>query len=221
MIRTAITVTALAAGALTLAACAGILGRATTEEPSFSVIDRIGRSVEVRQYPPLVAAEVTVPAGRDARDRAFRLLFAYIGGGNRPARDIAMTTPVEVAEGRRIAMTAPVETREEPETLVMRFFLPAAIDPDAAPEPTDERVRLVRLPARPMAVLRFSGARGPDVLDTRQRLLVATVDGSADWSVAGPATAYLYDPPWTPSPLRRNEVAVPVVANTPEAAEAR
>lgn len=220
MIRTAITVTALAAGAMALTACALFQGRASVEQPSYAVVDRIGRSVEVRQYPALVAAEVSVPAGRGARDRAFRVLFDYIRGNNRPAQSIAMTTPVEITAGRRIAMTAPVETREGAETLVMRFFLPADIAADAAPEPLDERVSLVRLPPQSQAVLRFSGAHGAGVLDTRQRLLVATVDGSPGWAVDGSPTAYLYDPPWTPGPLRRNEVVVPVVAKPGTAAEA-
>ena len=216
MIRTAITVTALAAGAMALTACALFQGRASVEQPSYTVVDRIGRSVEIRDYPALVAAEVSVPAGRDARDRAFRLLFNYIQGNNRPAQSIAMTAPVEVAAGRRIAMTTPVETREASDTLVMRFFLPAEVAADAAPEPLDGRVRLVRLPAQSLAVLRFSGARDRTVLDTRQRLLVATVDGASGWTAAGPPTAYLYDPPWFPSPLRRNEVVVPVAAASSE-----
>ncbi len=211
MVRTVLTVTVLAAGVAALGACAFLQTRASTEQPDYAVVDRIGRSVEIREYPALVAAEVTVPAGRDARNAAFRVLFDYIGGNNRPAQSIAMTTPIELADGATIAMTAPVETQEAGDRLTMRFFLPATVASDAAPDPLDDRVRLVRLPARSMAVLRFSGARGADVLDTRQRLLVATVDGSRDWAADGPPTAYLYDPPWYPSPLRRNEVAVPVL----------
>ncbi len=53
-----------------------------TEEPSFAVAIHEG-DFEVRDYPALVVAEVSVSGSRDeASNAGFRLLAAYIIGGN-------------------------------------------------------------------------------------------------------------------------------------------
>jgi hypothetical protein len=111
-------------------------------------------------------------------------------------------------EGTRIAMTAPVAQSAAPEGYVIRFFLPAALrDP---PAPRDPAVRIAELPAATMAVLRFSGSTAPEAVAAARARLLRILERSA-WVVAGEPAAWFYDPPWTPPPLRRNEVAVPVV----------
>jgi len=207
----AIALTALLAGGCSLV---GIRGG--TEQPDHTVVETIGESVEVRRYEPRLAAQVTVPReddGGEARGRAFRILADYIFGANTPGAEIAMTAPVEVeAEGEDIAMTAPVETAEaegEGRKLRMRFFLPARWTMDTVPKPTDERVELVELPARTLAVRRFTGSRDRAAVRRETRALRAALAGT-DWQPTGEAVAWFYDPPWTIPFLRRNEVALPV-----------
>jgi hypothetical protein len=146
-----------------------------------------------------------------AESDAFGLLAGFIFGGNRQRQEVAMTAPVEVAPGSaKVAMTAPVETAAaEGDRLVMRFLMPTAYTRDTLPVPTDDRVRIVELPERTLAVLRFTGRGTPAAVVERQTELLKALAGSA-WKPAGEPTALFYDPPWTIPFLRRNEVAVPV-----------
>lgn len=195
-------------GAVLTAACS-VVGVSDTPEPPYTVVDRLGEAAEVRRYGPRIAAEATVPGG--GRNAAFGLLFDYITGANEGGAKIAMTTPVATDEaGETIAMTAPVA---EGEGFAMRFFLPESYTAATAPRPKDPRVRIVALPAREVATLRFSGSRDADTLAGKRQALAALLDGSG-WRAAGPAQSWFYDPPWTLPPMRRNEIAIPVVAAT-------
>jgi hypothetical protein len=193
----------------------GVFGIRLYEEPPYVVRDRVGEAIEVRRYAPRLAAEavVTTP-GEAGRSEAFRLLFEYIAGANRAApaaKRIAMTTPVDVREARRIAMTTPVDVREDG-GVRMQFFLPATLGGDGAPEPTDQRVQIVSVPAETIATLRFSGT-GRDMPD-RQAALLAALDGST-WQPVGEPYALFYDAPFTLPFVRRNEAAVRVTSRTP------
>lgn len=205
----------LLSGLLMLAGCT-VLGIRDTAEPSFTVVDRVADTVEIRRYAPRAAAEVRLDGaaaggGMQAQGRAFRTLFAYIQGANDGGRTIAMTAPVEQrAGGSSIAMTAPVETTTDADGFVMRFFLPADLTAATAPEPTDPAVAIVELPAGDMAVRSFTGWWTEAGLARRQEALIDALDGTG-WVAAGPPVGWFYDPPWTIPFLRRNEVAVPVV----------
>ena len=211
---------AMLAASAVLAGCSVFGIRSGTEQVPYELVADLGDDLEVRRYPARVAAEARVPAeaegedGDDPMGRAFRLLFDYIKGANDGGREIAMTAPVETQRGAEIAMTAPVETRDAAAasgdgTAAMRFFLPASYTMDGAPRPTDPRLRLVEVPARTLAVLRFSGFGGrASVAEERRALLARLEDGA--WQATGEPVALFYDPPWTLPFLRRNEVAVPV-----------
>ena len=79
------------------------------EEPKFEVLAQ-ETGFELRQYAPYMVAEVTVPGpAEDVGSQGFKLLAAYIFGGNQGRRSIAMTTPVtNTAAPVRLAMTTPV-----------------------------------------------------------------------------------------------------------------
>ncbi len=199
---------------LALGACSVFGVRDGTEEPRFSVIDHVG-PVEIRQYGPRIAAQAEV-AGEEmaARSQGFRLLAGYIFGANTTRGSIAMTAPVAQSSASNssetIAMTAPVATaRDASGRWVIRFFMPASFTLATLPTPTDPRVTLVEVPGETMAVLRFSGGTGPEVVASRQAELDRAL-AAGPWHAAGPAVAWFYDPPWTIPALRRNEVAVPV-----------
>jgi len=193
-----------------LSACSTFGIRGGYEQPPYRVVARID-DVEVRGYGPRLAAEVTVEDrgdARAARSKAFRRLAAYIFGGNRGKVDGAMTSPVAIERGpERIAMTSPVEAAAARGELTMRFFLPARLTLDTAPQPNDPDVRLRVVPAETMAVLRYRGFA--DDTGARRADLLRALDGSP-WRPTGAAAAMFYDPPWTIPLLRRNEVAVPV-----------
>ena len=97
-------------GSILLGACSVVGVRSGTEEPPFTVVERLGE-IEVRQYGARVAAETTVDqAEMPARSEGFGCLAGYIFGRNAGSARIAMTAPVaqEDAGGEVLAMTAPV-----------------------------------------------------------------------------------------------------------------
>jgi len=188
---------------LAIEALIGVFGIRVYEEPPYQVVGRVDH-VEIRRYAPRVAAEVTWSvANNTGRAQAFRLLFAYIAGANRPLvkdeRRIAMTAPVEVVDRNMTPKNGTAQTSEGGAR--MRFFLPAKYRLDDVPTPSDSRVVLVTIPEETVAVLRFSGS-GSDFAE-RQSELIRQLQGSA-WKTIGTPYALYYDPPFTLPFLRRN-----------------
>lgn len=205
--------------AVVLAGCSSLGIRSGTEQPSYQVVERIGEVTEIRRYERRLAVEAVVQPGEPGdRRAAFTLLFDYISGANRPAsQELAALPQEQDVASQKIAMTAPVQSGPLPSgAYAMRFFLPVSLTLDTAPRPLDPRVKLVELPPETMAVLSFSGARERETIEWRQDLLLEKLAGTR-WRPTGPASAYLYDPPWTLPFLRLNEVAIPVGdAQTPQ-----
>jgi hypothetical protein len=182
-----------------------------TEEPAFTVASREGE-FEVRDYPALVVAEVSVSGTRDeASNAGFRLLAAYIFGGNTRRQSIAMTAPVvqERATSETIAMTAPVTQSGGNGAWVVRFTMPHTYTLETLPAPNDARVRLVPVPAQRYAVVRFSGLARPDDVERRTEALTGFMERQ-HLRAAGASSLARYNPPWTPWFMRRNEVWIPV-----------
>ncbi|RDH76405.1 heme-binding protein [Mycolicibacterium moriokaense] len=189
--------------------------RVGTEEPHYVGTD-LGDGVEMRRYGPRIAAETTVSADEEsARSVGFRRLAGYIFGANHRDQKISMTAPVAQQSrrgGDSIAMTAPVaQSRTTDNRWVIRFFMPSKWSMDTLPTPDDDDVTLVEVPGETVAVLRFSGDRGPAAVARQaDRLLSVLRDTGVD--VAGEPVAWFYDPPWTLPFRRRNEIAIAVNA---------
>ncbi len=182
-----------------------------TESAEYSVTGTLGK-VELRKYPELVLASVEDPGD----DSGFQHLFRYITGNNRARDRIAMTAPV--ITGEKIPITAPVITAEKiPMTAPvlsvtgsMSFVMPAGRTEADLPEPLDNRVTLVTVPPREVAVLRFRGRAGRDEVNQAASALVTAVE-TAGLRTKGEVFLMRYNPPWTPGFLRRNEVAIEIV----------
>ena len=114
------------------------------QQAKYDVLKKTGK-IEVRRYPRLVVARVD-----GYGDGGFNLLFRFISGNNRQKSDIAMTAPVVSEE---IAMTAPVLS----ETGSIAFIMPEGFTLETTPEPLDDHVKIVEVPERVVAALRFSG----------------------------------------------------------------
>jgi hypothetical protein len=186
------------------------------EEPPYTVSLKDG-DFEVREYPALVAAEVTVDGDLDqASNRGFRLLAAYIFGGNTRSQSIAMTAPVVVAPtaGEKIAMTAPVVATPSGSGWVVQFIMPQNYNLETLPRPKDSRVQLKALPPQRVAVIRFSGLVYSGDFARRTAELQEFI-AAHHLHAAGPALLARYNPPWTLWFLRRNEVMIPVQTENP------
>jgi effector-binding domain-containing protein len=163
------------------------------------VINGWAGEIEFRNYPTLVLATVESP-GNDA---GFDLLFKYISGNNKAKNTIPMTAPVITST--KIPMTAPVVSDAES----MSFVMPPQKTGEEIPDPIDSRVRIVTLPGREIAVIRFGGyASKEDVAAATSRLL----EGLTDEGIASVGQVFLmrYDPPWMPGFFRRNEVGIEI-----------
>jgi hypothetical protein len=188
------------------------------EEPAYTVSAREG-NLELRDYPALIAARVTVGGDRGAAVNAgFRLLATYIFGGNTRKESIAMTAPVVQApsghppsRGETIPMTAPVTQSGGPGAWEVSFIMPRGSTLASLPVPNDTRVRLVALPASRLAVARFSGLTGDEAIRRQTADLEAFIARRRLHAV-GPPSLSRYDPPWTPWFMRRNEIWIPVAA---------
>jgi hypothetical protein len=178
------------------------------EEPAYRTVTKAG-DFELRAYPALIVAEVTVDGDQNtAASRGFRLLAGYIFGANAGKQSVAMTAPVTQAPVK-IAMTAPVTQAPKGGAWAVRFVMPAQYTMDALPRPNDPAVRLLPQPPREMAVVRFSGLAGEGAVAEKTAELMREVSARG-LRATGPVELARYDPPWTLWFMRRNEVMVAV-----------
>lgn len=190
------------------------------EQPDYTVIGRDG-PVEYRQYAPYLVAETTVTGEASqsaAGNEGFRRLFRYISGANRGGEKIAMTAPVaqgmaDPAQGEKIAMTAPVLQTPAGGTPGWRvaFMVPSVYSLATAPAPADPRVEIREVPGRLVAVLTWSG-RWTDRNYGQYRSQLEAALQAAGIEATGAPEAAMYNGPFTPPFLRRNEVLIPVRA---------
>jgi len=175
-----------------------LLSRSSADTIPYAVTGTAGE-IEFRQYPALVLATVDT-----ADDNAgFTLLFAYISGSNKPQEKIPMTAPVITSQ--KIPMTAPVVS----DAASMSFVLPAGTTREETPDPLDSRVRIVTVPEREIAVIRFSGYAPPDDVEAATSRLQEGLK-NAGIETAGQPFLMRYDSPWIPGFLRRNEVGIAI-----------
>lgn len=181
-----------------------------TEEPAFTVVQHEG-DFEVRDYPALVVAEVTVTGDqKESASKGFRLLAGYIFGGNTSKETIAMTAPVsQQSVSEKIPMTAPVTQTPNAGAWLVRFHMPRSYTLATLPKPNDTAVQLREVPARRVAVVRFSGWANQTEFDTKTAALQAYIKAHS-LRAAGPPSLSQYNPPWTLWFARRNEVMIPL-----------
>lgn len=185
------------------------------EEPEYDVLYE-SADYEIHRYAPYNVAETVVGGDfRSAGNRAFRILAGYIFGDNRQNEKMKMTAPVEsrpAGAGVRMDMTAPVTSSKadgESGGYVYRFVMESHYDFDELPEPTDSRVELRKVPARTMAVHRYSGFWSKSNYEKNEQELLAALQADGVEVISQPLLAR-YNGPFTPFFLRRNEVMVEV-----------
>ena len=179
------------------------------ETPSYEVITA-ENNIEVRQYTPMIVAEVQMNGRReDAIGYGFRLLADYIFGNNIAQQDIAMTAPVQQQESTKIAMTAPVQQQSTGDCWQISFVMPSAYTMETLPKPVNEHVTIKEIPAKTFAVLTFSGTNSDKNIKDHENQLMTYV-GANELSVIGTPKYAFYNPPWTFPHMRRNEVMVEI-----------
>lgn len=152
---------------------------------------------EIREYPELTVAKTKMKSYGNGSDGSFMRLFRYISGDNEAKLKVAMTTPV--------LMEAETESSEGR----MAFVVPKDVAAASVPVPSGEAVEIAKRPSGKYAVLRFSGRMNQASIQEAEKKLRKWIEGKeleadSEYEFAG------YDPPWTPGPLRRNEVLIRV-----------
>lgn len=192
----------------------GAIDAMAIEEAKYEVIERDDK-FEIRDYETHILAETVVQGNlEDAGSEAFKRLFRYISGDNRPGEKVAMTAPVsQQPRGEKMKMTAPVGQQRLGESWAVSFMMPGSYTLETLPEPEDPKVSLRQVPARRMAAVRYSGFWSEKGYLRYKAELESWIDGMGLTIVGDPIWAR-YNPPFMPWFLRRNEILIPVDAGT-------
>jgi hypothetical protein len=179
------------------------------EKPDYKVIQS-EQNIEIRQYEPMIIAEVEVDGKReDAIGDGFRLLADYIFGNNTVQQVISMTAPVQQKENQKIAMTAPVQQQSTGKSWRMSFVMPSKYSMDSLPVPNNNRVRLKEILTKKFVVIEFSGTNSNENVIEHENQLMNYIEANQIKINGSPNYAF-YNPPWSLPFLRRNEVMIEI-----------
>ena len=179
------------------------------EKPDYKVIQS-EQNIEIRQYEPMIIAEVEVDGKReDAIGDGFRLLANYIFGNNTVQQVISMTAPVQQKENQKIAMTAPVQQQSTGKSWRMSFVMPSKYSMDSLPVPNNNRVRLKEILTKKFVVIEFSGTNSNENVIEHENQLMNYIEANQIKINGSPNYAF-YNPPWSLPFLRRNEVMIEI-----------
>jgi len=179
------------------------------EQAKYSVADKVG-NIEIRDYAPMLVAEVEVAGDREeAINQGFRMIADYIFGNNASVQKVAMTAPVIQQKSENIAMTAPVMQQGNDNTWKVRFVMPDSYTKETLPKPNSTAVKIKPVSGKRFAVVRFSGMAGEKSLERRLKELDSFNSKRNFKTIATPVYAF-YNPPWTLPFLRRNEIMIEI-----------
>ncbi len=175
------------------------------ERPDYKVIQS-QKNIEIRQYDPMIIAEVEIEGNRkDAINDGFRIIADYIFGNNSVEQVISMTAPVQQKENQKIAMTAPVQQELKGKLWRISFVMPSKYSMESLPVPNNNSVHLKEVLAKKFAVIEFSGTNSNENLNEHENQLMNYVEANKIKIIGSPKYAF-YNAPWTLPFLRRNEV---------------
>ena len=175
------------------------------EVPAYKILKK-EQNIEIRQYPPLIIAEVKTAGSRQASiGDGFRILADFIFGNNEGEKQLSMNGPITQQEGIKIAMTAPVQQEKTDTEWAISFIMPSKFSIDTIPNPINDRIKIIQIPSKRYAVITFSGRSTEANLTKHTNELEIYMNGSS-YSKVGNAKYAFYNPPWTLPFLRRNEV---------------
>ena len=131
------------------------------EQAKYDVIETHG-SIEIREYTPMIVAEVSVSGDREkAISDGFRMIADYIFGNN--------------ISSQKVAMTAPVTQQGSKADWVVRFVMPSGYTMQMLPKANNPEVSLKEITGKRFAVIRFSGLAKSNSLETHTKELKAFI----------------------------------------------
>jgi len=184
------------------------------EEPNYTVTEKKD-GYEIRQYDAYIIATTDVAGNyRDGLSEGFRIIAGYIFGGNTSQEKLAMTIPVTESSSEKIAMTAPVlegasGEGNENDVRSIAFVMPSSYTLDTLPIPNDDRVQLIAIPERTVAVRKFGWYAYPKRIATQKEKLRESLERD-DIEAAGDITTAYYNQPFSMPLFLRNEIMLKV-----------
>jgi len=178
-----------------------LTSRSAYESAEYSVLETDGQ-IELRTYPDLMLVTTTMGTRTQGDDGSwsFGRLFRYISGGNENKQKVAMTTPVFMEPQN-------ASEKSEQDRGQMGFVIPKDVAQTSIPAPASDQVEVTKRPGGTFAVIRFAGRIDLEVCQKQQRLLETWIE-KRELKSDGESEIAGYDPPWTPGPLRRNEILI-------------
>jgi SOUL heme-binding protein len=182
------------------------------ETPAYSVIE-IKSDYEIRRYVSYIVAETHQKGSqKESLSGGFKELFQYISGNNIAHSKVEMTTPVlQSAEsgGQKIPMSAPVIKQGDGDSSLIAFVMPRGSRLEDLPQPKNTIIKLRAIPPKKVAAITFSGYATEDKIKENTEKLLSALKRDGIHVQSAPQIA-LYNPPWTPPFMRRNEVMVEI-----------
>ncbi len=187
---------------------------ARVEQAEYSVLSE-NKVYEVRKYPEHIVAQATVSGEyTESLNEGFTIVAGYIFGGNKKQEPIAMTAPVVIGNeedtSTPIAMTAPVVAGGTNESRTVSFVMPKKYTMETLPVPTDPRVKIVKVPEKTYAVLRFSWWRTTSRIEKSGKKLLEQLNKDGVAIVSEEVKYAGYNAPFTPPWMNRNEVMIEI-----------
>lgn len=169
------------------------------ETPKYTVALSEG-PIEIRQYAPMIVAEVVLKGHRtDVIGSGFRMLADYIFGNN--------------AAKKSISMTAPVQQMMCDDAWCISFVMPSAHRLENLPSPNNRDVKIKEIPQKTFITIQFSGTNANSTITKYENQLREYIKQHDVEIIGGPKYAF-YNPPWTLPFMRRNEIMFEVKHET-------
>lgn len=187
-----------------------VMGIRSSEEANYRVLSEDG-AIQIRLYQPMLIAKTEIETDySEAGKIGFNRLAGYIFGRNVQKQEMAMTTPV-FRESIDYIETLDQASQNTPDhnKWIMSFVMPSSFDLTTLPKPSDPTVIIQSIPAKKVAVLRYTGSLNQTSISKHSQMLLAWLEGQHIKCLSSPRSA-AYDPPWTIPSLRRNEIHIDI-----------
>ncbi|MCC6796032.1 MAG: heme-binding protein [Candidatus Hydrogenedentes bacterium] len=202
-------------------ALVGTVSVAAIETPEYTVVEKRD-GYEIREYAPHIVAQVTMTGNfEESMNGGFRKLADYIFGNNvakgesgeSGSEKIEMTAPVleQEVEQKPSATKASSKDDKADGTRMVSFVMPRKYTAESLPEPKNKEVSIVQVPGKRYAAVQSSGWMNADKAVKRKEELVELLKRDKVETLGQPLLAQ-YDPPWTPGPMRKNEILIEIKA---------
>jgi SOUL heme-binding protein len=154
--------------------------------------------IEVKQYPAYRSGTYTYEGNlSNATSYAFNPLFRHISSNN-----ISMTAPVE-ARYPMDSIDRPIQTGKAKVSFLYN-------NSEVQPQQVERDIQVEDHPPMLVVSLGVQGAYGYGSYQENVTRLNQWLSQHSEYEIAGEPREFLYDSPYTPSPLKRREVQIPI-----------